>query len=202
MKYKLLKNKIPNDVVEYLQNYTLTVKDKISKVIGQPKKNGCGSFWRGLDMASSLELVSDEENKKLYDVYTSKFMYDIITEYIPSPYLFNDQIVVKEGGEEFEFGEHFDNQFGPTPDDKDLLTINCMLVLDDFTDENGAIEVYDDEWIRLYPKVGDILMIEGFTLHRSFKNNTDKPRRAYLCVYSNKSIGKNFQKGFYYEQFK
>lgn len=202
MKYKLIENIVPSDVVSYLQDYTLEIKDRIKPYIGKPKSNGSGVYWQGLDMASKCPISSDLENKKLYDVYTSQFMFDLIKEYIPDPFLFNDQIVVKDPNEEFEFTSHYDNQFGPTPDDKELTTINCMLVLDDFTDSNGAIEVYDDEWIRLHPKVGDILMIDGFTLHRSFKNNSDSIRRAYLCVYSNKSIGKDFQKGFYYNKFK
>ena len=77
-----------------------------------------------------------------------------------------------------------------------------MLVLDDFTKENGAIKVYNEGWLTLYPEKGDILLVEGNTLHSSEKNISDYPRRAYLCVYSNKSIGKDFQNGFYYERFK
>lgn len=199
MTYNIIENIVPNDIVEYLQEYTLEVKRRIKPFEGKPKSNGSGTFWKGLDMASSCELSSDEENQKLYDIYTSKFMYDIITPYIPTPYLFNDQIVVKEPYEEFAFEPHRDNQYGPFPNDKDLLTINCMLVLDDFTEENGAISVLDDEWITLYPKKGDILMIEGNTFHSSKINLSNHPRRAYLCVYSNKSIGKDFQQGFYYE---
>ena len=201
MKYKLLKNVVPNHYCEYLQEYTLELKKRTSEVLGKQKSNGSGIYWRGLDMASSCDLSSDEENQKLYDIYTSKFMYDIITPYIPNPYLFNDQVVVKEPNENFVFESHYDNQHGPTPGDKSLVTINCMIVLDDFTDENGAIVVMDTDWIRLYPKVGDILMIEGFTSHRSFKNNSDDIRRAYLCVYSNKPIGKGFKSGFYYNNF-
>ena len=201
MKYKLIENIIPSDIIEYLQSYTLKVKERIKLHEGKPKSNGSGTFWKGLDMASSCELSSDEENQKLYDIYTSKFMYDIITPYIPTPYLFNDQIVVKEPYEEFAFESHRDNQYGPFPNDEELLTINCMLVLDDFTEENGGISVLDDEWITLYPKVGDILMIEGNTYHSSKTNWSNQPRRAYLCVYSNKSIGKGFKKGFYYEKF-
>ena len=201
MKYKLIENIIPFDIVEYLQSYTLKVKERIKEYEGKPKSNGSGIYWKGLDMASSCDLSSDEENKKLYDIYTSKFMYDIITPYIPTPYLFNDQIVVKEPYEEFSFEPHRDNQYGPFPNDEELLTINCMLVLDDFTEKNGAISVLDDEWITLYPKVGDILMIEGNTYHSSKINLSNQPRRAYLCVYSNKSMGKNFQRGFYYKKF-
>ena len=201
MKYKLIENIIPTDIINYLQSYTLEIKNRIKPYEGNPKSNGSGVYWKGLDMASKCPICSHLENKKLYEVYTSNFMHEVITPFIPTPYLFNDQIVVKEPNEDFEFESHYDNQFGPTPNDKKLVTINCMLVLDDFTDENGAIEVYDEEWIRLYPKVGDILMIDGFTPHRSYKNNSENIRRAYLCVYSNKSIGKDFQKGFYYKKF-
>ena len=201
MIYNIVENIIPTDIVEYLQEYTAEIKQRIKEHEGKPKSNGSGIYWKGLDMASSCDLSSKEENKKLYDIYTSKFMYDIITSYIPTPYLFNDQIVVKEPNEEFSFEPHRDNQYGPFPNDEELLTINCMLVLDDFTKENGAISILDDEWITLYPKVGDVLMIEGNTLHSSKINLSNHSRRAYLCVYSNKSIGKNFQKGFYYEKF-
>ena len=201
MTYNIVKDIIPSDIIKYLQNYTLEIKQRIKEYEGKPKSNGSGTFWKGLDMASSCELSSDEENKKLYDIYTSKFMYDIITPHIPIPYLFNDQIVVKEPNEEFSFESHRDNQYGPFPNDKTLLTINCMLVLDDFTEENGAISILDGSWIKLYPKVGDILMIEGNTYHSSNINLSNQPRRAYLCVYSNKSIGKGFQKGFYYKKF-
>ena len=201
MIYNIIENIIPTDIVEYLQRYTTEIKQRIKEHEGKPKSNGSGIYWKGLDMASSCDLSSKEENKKLYDIYTSKFMYDIITSYIPTPYLFNDQIVVKEPNEEFSFEPHRDNQYGPFPNDEELLTINCMLVLDDFTKENGAISILDNEWITLYPKVGDVLMIEGNTLHSSKINLSNHSRRAYLCVYSNKSIGKNFQKGFYYEKF-
>ena len=153
-------------------------------------------------MASKCEAMSGLENKKLFDIYTSKFMYDIITPHIPNPFLFNDQIVVKEPYENFDFEPHRDNQYGPYPFDETLVTINCMLVLDDFTPENGFIQVYDNnEWISLFPEKGDVLLINGNTLHKSRKNKTDKPRRAYLCVYSDRPIGKGFQNGFYYERF-
>ena len=202
MKYQLQKNKIPQQVIEYLQHYTLKVKEIIKPLEGTSKLYGSGIYWKGLDMASKCEAMSGLENKKLFDIYTSKFMYDIITPHIPNPFLFNDQIVVKEPHENFDFEPHRDNQYGPYPFDESLLTINCMLVLDDFTPENGFIQVYDNnEWISLFPEKGDVLLMNGNTLHKSGKNKTDEPRRAYLCVYSDRPIGKDFQNGFYYERF-
>lgn len=201
MKYYTFKNWIPQDVIQYLREYTSELKKRNEPMIGSSKPIGSGTYWQGIDMASSYPLASDEENQKLFDVYTSKFMYDTVTTLLKDPYLFNDQIVVKEPYEDFQFEPHFDNQFGPYPGDESLVTMNFMLVLDDFTPENGGISVFDEEWITLYPKTGDILMIEGNTLHASAKNNSAHPRRAYLCVYSNRPIGEGFQQGFYSNKF-
>ena len=41
----------------------------------------------------------------------------------------------------------------------DNLTI--MIILDDFTKENGTIECYDKDWKTLYPKSGDIIILNG-----------------------------------------
>ena len=202
MNYKIEENIIPSWAISYLQRYTEEAIRKTTPYLGQPKENGSGFYWGGIDMASSLPVASAHENAMLFSIYTSNFMYDLITKYIPKPYLFNDQIVVKNKDVNMPFEPHYDNQYGPFPDDKSLLTINCMLVLDDFTDENGTIEVLDDDkWIKLYPKTGDIVLIEGNCVHRSSPNTTQQPRRAYLCVYSNKPIGQSFQKGFYYSEF-
>ena len=57
--------------------------------LGKEKPNGSGVYWQGLDMASSSPLSVDIENDKLYSVYASHWMYDIITEYISEPYLPN-----------------------------------------------------------------------------------------------------------------
>ena len=70
-------------------------------------------YWRGLDITSQSPVSSDIENDKLYSVLTSRFMYDVITEFIPEPYFFNDQIVVKQPHESFLFEEYRDNQYNP-----------------------------------------------------------------------------------------
>lgn len=201
MKYKLFENRIPLEVLEYLREYTSYVKEITRPYRDQPKENGSGIYWKGTDMASSLPIATKAQNQKLFEVFTSNFMYDVVTEVLPNPYLYNDQIVVKEPMENFHFDEHYDNQFGPGEYDRTIVTMNFMLVLDDFTEENGAISVFDEKWITLYPKAGDILMIEGFTPHKSRMNVSDKSRRAYLCVYSNRAIG-DWQMGFYNEKFK
>ena len=78
MKWKLIKNCIPSDVIEYLQDYTLKVRHRVEGVLNQEKNIGSGRYWKGIDMASSLPLASEEENKKLFDIYTSLNMYEIV----------------------------------------------------------------------------------------------------------------------------
>lgn len=94
---------------------------------------------KDLTWLANVQLTTEQQNKKLFEVYTSQWMYDLVSQHIPKPYLFNDQIVVKLPGEQFNFSPHRDNQFGPLPDDANLVTQNFTLVLDDFTTENGAL---------------------------------------------------------------
>jgi hypothetical protein len=200
--YKVFKQVIPQETLVYLQDWTLFTKEICEFYRGKPKANGSGVYWQGLDMASQCPLTTEQQNKKLFEVYTSQWMYDLVSQHIPKPYLFNDQIVVKLPGEQFNFSPHRDNQFGPLPDDANLVTQNFTLVLDDFTQENGALQVWENkQWHTLLPKAGDIIMIEGNTIHKSAANNSDKPRRVYICHYTDRPIGESFQKGFYNQPF-
>ncbi len=200
--YKIFEQAIPADTLSYLQDYTLFVKELTEFYQGQPKSNGSGKYWQGVDMASSLPLATDIQNQQLFEVYTSDWMFKLVTQFIPKPYLYNDQIVVKMPGEEFEFQSHTDNQFGPLKEDNTLVTQNFMMILDDFTQENGALKVRGTtKWHELLPKTGDIVMIEGNTPHYSGQNKSNKPRRVYLCHYADRPMGKDFQAGFYYQAF-
>ena len=199
--YKVFEQVIPQETLVYLQDWTLFTKEICEFYRGKPKANGSGVYWQGLDMASQCPLTTELQNKKLFEVYTSQWMYDLVTQFIPEPYLFNDQIVVKSPNEALEFQPHRDNQFGPLPDEADLVTQNFTLVLDDFTTENGALQVWENkQWHTLLPKAGDIVMIEGNTIHKSAPNKTDKPRRVYICHYTDRPMG-DFKEGFYNQPF-
>ena len=54
MTYNIIKNIIPSDVITYLQNYTLQIKQRIKEHEGKPKSNGSGVYWKGLDMIIKL----------------------------------------------------------------------------------------------------------------------------------------------------
>ena len=200
--HKVFEQAIPKEELKYLQDYTLFVKELCEFYQGKPKANGSGQYWQGIDMASRLPLATDIQNEKLYSIYTSEWMHKLVTKWIPNPYLFNDQIVVKMPGEQFDFKPHRDNQFGPLPDNDRMVTQNFMLVLDDFTEENGALKIRElNTWYTLLPKAGDIVMIEGNTVHASGNNESTSPRRAYLCHYTDRPIGQHFQMGYHYKQF-
>ena len=64
-------------------------------------------------MASSLPIASEDENKKLYNIYTSKDMYNIVKKHIKKPYLFNDEIVVKRKEKHETSTFNYDNSFLP-----------------------------------------------------------------------------------------
>ena len=207
--YIILEDILSDDTLHYLKEYTLVLKNRM---ISNPhfetftKPNGSGYYGRFHDMASSSPLADDSENEKLFDIYTSKMMYDISVKYLQTNevYLFNDQVVVKLPNEPFHYESHRDNQYGPFPNRSDLKTMNCMLVLDDFSDENGGFEIKNkdtDKWDSVYPKEKDILLMDGNTYHKSGINKSDNPRAVYICVYSTESIGKDFDKGYYYETF-
>ena len=207
--YDILSNQVSNKTLYYLKKYTLELKNRM---ISNPnfetetKLNGSGIFGRFHDMASSSPLANDSENKKLFDVYTSRLMYEICTLYLMTDeiYLFNDQVVVKLPSEDFSYESHRDNQFGPYPNRYDLKTLNCMLVLDDITDENGGFHIKNKntrQWDSVSLFEGDILVMDGNTYHKSGNNKSDSSRRVYICHYSCESIGENFGKGYYHERF-
>lgn len=130
---------------------------------------------------------------KLMELYTSKFSYDLVTSILETEdiFLFNDQMVYKFPGDDFEFAAHADNQFGAENKSGKIHTVNMSWVLDDMTDENGTLELKSlktNEWTKVYPKEGDIIAINGNCVHRSGTNKSDKPRGLYACVYSEAQI--------------
>ena len=58
MKYKLLENIIPSDIIEYLQSYTLKIKERIKLHEGKYKSNDYCIYWKGLDIESSCNVSS------------------------------------------------------------------------------------------------------------------------------------------------
>ena len=129
----------------------------------------------------------------LMNLYTSKFSYDLATTLLQKEdiYLFNDQMVYKFPDDNFTFAAHYDNQYGAENKDGKMHTVNMSWILDDFTEENGTLELQSlktKEWTRVYPKAGDIIAINGNCFHRSGPNESDKPRGLYACVYSEGQI--------------
>lgn len=137
---------------------------------------------------------------ELWDYYCSDYMYNLASTLLETetPYIFNDQTVVKLPFDNFTFESHYDNQYR-TPDG--IETVNCCLILDDFTKENGTLELFNSdtqEWVTIYPSAGDVVAINGETYHMSGPNNSEEPRALYACVYAKEQI--NFE-NFYREVF-
>ena len=196
-----LKNVIPDYVVLDLRERLVNLKLKYAEREGEPRHNGTGMFWKGLELASTLD-------PNLWQYYKSEFMLDIAQRFLDTdiPYLFNDQAVVKLPDEEFFFPPHTDNKFGPDPEGAlrgEFSTINCCMILVDSPKEAGGISCFNkvtQEYEFIDTKAGDIIVIDGNTLHKSEVNNITDPRPLYACVYSTHPIG-NHDKGYYNEKF-
>jgi len=196
-----LKNVISQDALIETRDLAIELKLKYKDLEGTPRENGSGVFWKGLEMASTLDT-------RFYDKYTSDTMLQLSKEYleIEEPYLFNDQIVVKLPNEHFEFYPHFDNQYGIDPEAAlrgDFKTINFCQILTDMPIESGplsCLNIKTNEWEIIPAEAGDIIAIEGNTIHSSTLNTSENIRALYACVYSTHPIG-NFQKGYYNIKF-
>jgi len=193
--YIHLKNVIPNDLLSFTRLRAIKLKQDFDHKTGLPRHNGSGTFWGGLELASTLD-------PNLWKAYTSDFMYYIASKFLNTePYLFNDQVVVKLPNSGFKFEPHYDNQFGPDPEGAlrgDFKTINCSWILTNMNEDNGCLYIDDKPIIA---KAGDIVIIDGNTTHYSGENKTNGTRVLYACVYASKSLGKDFNQGYYYEQF-
>jgi 23S rRNA U2552 (ribose-2'-O)-methylase RlmE/FtsJ len=189
--YIIIPNSIPKDDVDKCKDICLSLKHSVidNNLIGTKKSFGNATYWRGIDVASYLQ-------DSLYLYYTSDFMYDIAKDLLQTDtiYLFNDQIVVKLPNENFEFPEHTDNEMGPNPElakDGGFKTITCAWILDDFTNENGPVSIFNkktNEWDTPLPKRGDIVVWDGNTPHKSSLNLSNNERVVWLCVYSTHNL--------------
>jgi|TARA_R110000803_G_scaffold110767_1_gene179248 hypothetical protein len=188
--YLHIKDVIPSDELARCRKMCIKLKKEYVNRLGEPREWGTGKVWRGLEMASKLK-------ESLISMYLHPFMQQIVTPFLKSQevYMFNDQVVVKLPGEDFSFGEHNDNQYGPDPmaaAKGEFKTINFMWVLTNITKETGPIScqnIETGEWEEILAKAGDLIALDGNTVHRSSQNTSDKVRAIYACVYSNKPIG-------------
>ena len=179
--YEILRGAIPHDYLEKAQKATLELKEWLleNNLVGTKSNLGTGTYWKGIETASRISPV-------LHKLYTSDFMKSIVSEYMSEAYYYNDQVVVKLEREPFAFMPHYDNQFAPA----ELHQINFMWILDDITPETGGFKI-EDKPVEL--KAGDILVLDGNTVHSSGVNFTEKPRRVWACVYTTTpSNHKNF----------
>tara|TARA_A200000159_G_C7211909_1_gene292384 strand:+ start:177 stop:791 length:615 start_codon:yes stop_codon:yes gene_type:complete len=151
------------------------------------------STWKGISCAGKF-------SQPLTEIYTSDIMKGIATDILGTPHLFNDQMVYKLPHDKMNFVPHYDNQYSLRNKGNDIHTVNLSIAIDDFTRDNGALHIRDkdDEWQTLLPKAGDIVAINGSTVHASHENRSDKPRGLYACVYTEAPME---MEGYYNEPF-
>ena len=163
----LLKNQIDSDTVDTIKQKALFFRSWVEN-----------DDWKGVGCVG-------KHDEYLYNFYTSKLMFRLVCKILNTPdvWLFNDQVVVKKPGDNFFFPAHTDNDTVTPNKDYKIETVNLSIALDDFTDENGGLELFHTKWEKVYPKKGDIIAIRGNTLHRSGINESSESRGLYACVY-------------------
>lgn len=148
------------------------------------------SEWRGIPWASKYSEVLD-------CFYRSNILRPIAQTVlgVDVPYLFNDEIVMKLPNDEFDFHLHTDNEHGGNKNNA-VHVVNCMVVLDDFNENNGPLVVINKDngrHVTVLANRGDVIAMNGSTYHYSGKNTTDSPRGQYSCSYAaEKLVVSNF----------
>lgn len=177
-------NIIPDDVLDDVRMHGIHLRKNYKDY----------STWRGVSCASTFA-------PELMKHYTSDIMRSLSKQLLGDEvYLFNDQVVYKFPWDGMDFVEHYDNQYGPNTENK-IHTVNISWMLDDFTKHNGTLTMQnadDGEWVKIFPKAGDVIAIRGSTYHRSSMNVSNEPRGLYACVYTESPL---HLEGFYYDLF-
>ena len=211
--YTVVENFLTPEELKIAQWETLKLKRwlNIYNMKGKPRDAGTGRYWEGVECAGLL-------SPELMKLYTSKKQYETAKLFLETDdvYLFNDEVVVKMPQEEFEFMLHTDNDWGPDPQAAkrgDYKSVNINWMLDDMTKKNGPVKFMNKRTKRFespLPKAGDVIIFDGNVLHASQRNMSDKVRRCWATIYTNKNIGYFFEnkkyplplfKGFYTERF-
>ena len=190
--YAVIPKVFTEDEIDFIYDDALTLREMAYSITG----------WLGFGCASYF-------SKTLFNFYTSRKFYELSRKILGEEvYLFNDELVVKHPNDSFEFKPHYDNWFGPNKDNK-IHTVNCYVVLDDITPDNGPVYILDnylnpkkdiDEsgFIRkpisklykeyMYLNKGDVLAVRGDTFHGGDVNTSDDIRAAYACVFTEKPL--------------
>lgn len=176
-----IKSAITQNQISILRTKAIQWREWVDSRIGKPAKFGPPIHWKGLGCAGAYD-------DYLMNFYRSDLMYKYSSALLGTKdvWLYNDQLVVKLAKDNFQFKTHTDNET------KGTNSVNMCVILDDFTDLNGTLQINNQ---KIYPKAGDIVAIHGDTPHSSKPNTTDKPRCLYACVYTDSQvIFQNFYK--------
>lgn len=193
-----IQNIVPQEIISQLRKKGIILRQWVNDKLGQTSNYGSPTHWRGVGCAGMYD-------DYLLKFYKSNLMFEVSSKLLNTDkiWLFNDQMVIKLPQDNFGFDPHYDNQFGGENKNGLIHTVNLGVVLDDYTTENGTLEIFhEDKWLKIFPKSGDIVAINGNTLHKSNPNYSKDSRGLYACVYSEQQINlHNYYKDKFEETF-
>lgn len=172
-----------------------------------------GTHKIGLGEARRFLKHRHEEFPAVNDFILGRKVAEIGTELLgQSPYLFNEQFVVKGAGKGAGFAWHQDGAYVGF-EHKPYITV--WIALDDATEDNGCVYLHprdldekpvldhhewqeetnelngyfgEDPGLAMTCKAGTIVVFSSLTLHSSGANITRKLRRAFIAQYSPEPI--------------
>lgn len=175
----------------------------------KPKDGGEGLHNIGRGEDRRFLRHRHEEFPAVSDFLFSRKMQEITSAVVgPTPFLFNEQFVVKGSKTGSSFAWHQDGAYVGF-DHKPYVTV--WIALDDVSEENGCVSVLPrnldadenlvpHEWDedgkelvgyagkndgnQIIGPAGTMAMFSSTTLHRSGANTTDRRRRAYICQFT------------------
>lgn len=195
-----IKNAVPKEIIDQLRSRGIVLREWVNSRLGQPSQYGSPTYWRGVGCAGMYD-------EYLLKFYKSNLMFEISSTLLNTQdiWIFNDQMVIKLPNDDFGFESHYDNQYGGENKSGLIHTVNVGVVLDDYTEINGTLEMWnkhENQWIEIFPNSGDIIAINGNTIHRSKPNKSNDSRGLYACVYSEQQINlDNYYKSKFEETF-
>lgn len=212
--FVIIKNAIPNDYCAEALKIGNSIYPEHMAKFAEPKAFGSTHHWKTMDMYSSVY-------PELFSLMTSDFMKEIVLEYLgPDAFLFNDQFVIKQANENYEFPWHYDNFYTSDPSGEFEGRYRAITTAWFLTPNNSncgglrflplsKTKKYD--YKKLIPpsefvvpidaEAGDLGIWTGTTLHSSPGNLSDSQRSVWLQVYSTIPLGTAWKNGYYDKQF-
>jgi len=190
--YSVFENLLPDSLLSRLRN---DIPLRIEQCKAWQQKNGVGEGMAGV----AHHVVGGGDS--LHDFLSSVYLDDYIHSYFGSPYILNSYGAINNipySNDAYRHGQTFHRDVRTYTGSFHLM-LNMLVMVDDFTVENGATKVVpgshvsverpDDAYleqhaIRITGRAGTIMLFDSNLWHSAAPNNTDGQRMALTLTFT------------------